>query len=63
MKDDILVLQMSQIETLPVTSSELRQETWRNKESSSLLEAVRKGQNLQGKEAHYTIEDEYIMYA
>lgn len=61
-KDDITIFQMSQIETLPVTSRELRQETWKDEELGPLLEALRKGQNLQGREAQYTIEDGCIMY-
>ncbi|GFQ86530.1 uncharacterized protein K02A2.6 [Trichonephila clavata] len=61
-KDDITIFQMSQIEALPVTSKELRQETGKDIELGPLLKALREGKDLQGKEAQYTIEDGCIMY-
>ncbi|GFR19477.1 uncharacterized protein K02A2.6 [Trichonephila clavata] len=61
-KDDITIFQMSQIETLPVTSKELRQETGKDIELGPLLKALREGKDLQGREAQYTIEDGCIMY-
>ncbi|GFU12134.1 retrovirus-related Pol polyprotein from transposon 412 [Trichonephila clavipes] len=56
-KDDITIFQMSQIEALPVTSKELRQETSKDIELAPLLRALREGKDLQGREAQYTIED------
>ncbi|GFU76887.1 uncharacterized protein K02A2.6 [Trichonephila clavipes] len=53
---------MSQIEALPVTSKELRQETSKDIELGPLLRALREGKDLQGREAQYTIEDGCIMY-
>ncbi|GFV27448.1 transposon Tf2-6 polyprotein [Trichonephila clavipes] len=53
---------MSQIEALPVTSKELRQETGKDIEPGPLLKALREGKDLQGREAKYTIEDGCIMY-
>ncbi|GFU71656.1 uncharacterized protein K02A2.6 [Trichonephila clavipes] len=62
-KDDITIFQMSQIEALPVTSKELRQETTsKDIELGPLLRALREGKDLQGREAQYTIEDGCIMY-
>ncbi|GFV29451.1 uncharacterized protein K02A2.6 [Trichonephila clavipes] len=61
-KDDITIFQMSQIEALPVTSKELRQETSKDVELGPLLRALREGKDLQGREAQYTIEDGCIMY-
>ncbi|GBM07216.1 Uncharacterized protein K02A2.6 [Araneus ventricosus] len=61
-KDDITIFQMTQIETLPVTSRELRQETGKDEELGPLLRALREGRNLQGREAQYTIEDGCILY-
>ncbi|GFX49222.1 uncharacterized protein K02A2.6 [Trichonephila clavipes] len=61
-KDDITIFQMSQIEALPVTSKELRQETSKDIELGPLLKALREGKDLQGREAQYTIEDGCIMY-
>ncbi|GFT65482.1 transposon Tf2-8 polyprotein [Trichonephila clavipes] len=52
---------MSQIEALPVTSKELRQETSKDIELGPLLRALREGKDLQGREAQYTIEDGCIM--
>ncbi|GFU41122.1 uncharacterized protein K02A2.6 [Trichonephila clavipes] len=53
---------MSQIEALPVTSKELRQETSKDIELGPLLRALREGKDLQGREAQYTIEDGCIMF-
>ncbi|GFR18388.1 uncharacterized protein K02A2.6 [Trichonephila clavata] len=53
---------MSQIEALPVTSKELRQEMGNDIELGPLLKALREGKDLQGREAQYTIEDGCIMY-
>ncbi|GFR19077.1 uncharacterized protein K02A2.6 [Trichonephila clavata] len=53
-KDDITIFQMSQIEALPVTSKELRQETGKDIELGPLLTALREVKNLQGREAQYT---------
>ncbi|GFX14566.1 transposon Tf2-8 polyprotein [Trichonephila clavipes] len=53
---------MSQIEALPVTSKELRQETGKDIDPGPLLKALREGKDLQGREAKYTIEDGCIMY-
>ncbi|CAL1280831.1 unnamed protein product [Larinioides sclopetarius] len=50
------------IETLPVTSKQLRQETAKDEELGPLLRALGEGQNLQGREAQYTIEDGCILY-
>ncbi|GFW22776.1 transposon Tf2-9 polyprotein [Trichonephila clavipes] len=61
-RDDITIFQMSQIEALPVTSKELRQETSKDIELGPLLRALRGGKDLQGREAQYTIEDGCIMY-
>ncbi|GFR34151.1 integrase_H2C2 domain-containing protein [Trichonephila clavata] len=61
-KDDITIFQMSQIEALPVTSKELRQETGKDIELGPLLKALREGKDLQGREAQYTIEDGCITY-
>ncbi|GFU07171.1 uncharacterized protein K02A2.6 [Trichonephila clavipes] len=61
-KDDITIFQMSQIEALPVTSKELRQETSKDIELGPLLRALKEGKDLQGREAQYTIEDGCIMY-
>ncbi|GFR11204.1 transposon Tf2-6 polyprotein [Trichonephila clavata] len=61
-KDDSTIFQMSQIEALPVTSNELRQETGKDIELGPLLKALREGKDLQGWEAQYTIEDGCIMY-
>lgn len=61
-KDDISMRQMTQIETLPVTSKELSNATGKDLELGPLLQALREGQNLQGREAQYTIEDGCIMY-
>ncbi|GFU53995.1 uncharacterized protein K02A2.6 [Trichonephila clavipes] len=61
-KDDITIFQMSQIEALPVTSKELRQETSKDIELGPLLRALREGKDFQGREAQYTIEDGCIMY-
>ncbi|GBN20834.1 Uncharacterized protein K02A2.6 [Araneus ventricosus] len=61
-KDDITIFQMTEIETLPVTSRELRQETGKDEELGPLLRALREGRNLQGREAQYTIEDGCILY-
>ncbi|GBL91842.1 Uncharacterized protein K02A2.6 [Araneus ventricosus] len=61
-KDDITIFQMTQIETLPVTSRELRQETGKDEELGPLLRALREGKNLQGREAQCTIEDGCILY-
>ncbi|GFV20774.1 uncharacterized protein K02A2.6 [Trichonephila clavipes] len=61
-KDDITIFQMSQVEALPVTSKELRQETSKDIELGPLLRALREGKDLQGREAQYTIEDGCIMY-
>ncbi|GFW54413.1 uncharacterized protein K02A2.6 [Trichonephila clavipes] len=58
-KDDITIFQ---IEALPVTSKELRQETSKDIEPGPLLKALREGKDLQGREAQYTIEDGCIMY-
>ncbi|GFV72284.1 uncharacterized protein K02A2.6 [Trichonephila clavipes] len=58
-KDDITIFQ---IEALPVTSKELRQETIKDIELGPLLRALREGKDLQGREAQYTIEDGCIMY-
>ncbi|GFT87038.1 uncharacterized protein K02A2.6 [Trichonephila clavipes] len=57
-----IVWAMSQIEALPVTSKELRQETSKDIELGPLLRALREGKDLQGREAQYTIEDGCIMY-
>ncbi|GFT82100.1 uncharacterized protein K02A2.6 [Trichonephila clavipes] len=57
-----IVWAMSQIEALPVTSKELRQETCKDIELGPLLRALREGKDLQGREAQYTIEDGCIMY-
>ncbi|GFR09705.1 uncharacterized protein K02A2.6, partial [Trichonephila clavata] len=48
-KDDITIFQMSQIEALPVTSKELRQETGKDMELGPLLKALREGKDLQGR--------------
>ncbi|GFY18006.1 retrovirus-related Pol polyprotein from transposon 412 [Trichonephila clavipes] len=48
-KDDITIFQMSQIEALPVTSKELRQETSKDIELGPLLRALREGKDLQGR--------------
>ncbi|GFX94046.1 uncharacterized protein K02A2.6 [Trichonephila clavipes] len=61
-EDDITIFQMSQIEALPVTSKELRQETSKDIELGPLLRALREGKDLQGREAQYTIKDGCIMY-
>ncbi|GFT22917.1 uncharacterized protein K02A2.6 [Trichonephila clavipes] len=61
-KNDITIFQMSQIEALPVTSKELRQETGKDIELGPLLKAFREGKDLQGREAQYIIEDGCIMY-
>ncbi|GFR29767.1 hypothetical protein TNCT_40401 [Trichonephila clavata] len=61
-KDDITIFKMSQIEALPVTSKELRQETGKDIELGPLLKALREGKDLQGREAQYTIEDGCIIY-
>ncbi|GFT14641.1 uncharacterized protein K02A2.6 [Trichonephila clavipes] len=61
-KDGITIFQMSQIEALPVTSKELRQETSKDIELGPLLRALREGKDLQGRESQYTIEDGCIMY-
>ncbi|GFV32535.1 uncharacterized protein K02A2.6 [Trichonephila clavipes] len=61
-KDDITIFQMSQIEALPVTSKELRQETSKDIELGPLFRALREGKDLQGREAQYTTEDGCIMY-
>ncbi|GFY15276.1 uncharacterized protein K02A2.6 [Trichonephila clavipes] len=61
-KDDITIFQMSQIEALPVTSKELRQETSKDIVLGPLLRALKEGKDLQGREAQYTIEDDCIMY-
>jgi hypothetical protein len=61
-KDDIYINQMGQIETLPVTSKELRQATSTDQELGPLLKDLREGKDLQGREAQYTIEDGCIMY-
>ncbi|GFW15742.1 uncharacterized protein K02A2.6 [Trichonephila clavipes] len=42
-KDDITIFQMSQIEALPVTSKELRQETGKDIELGPILKALREG--------------------
>ncbi|GFV62457.1 uncharacterized protein K02A2.6 [Trichonephila clavipes] len=47
-KDDITIFQMSQIEALPVTSKELRQETSKDIELGPLLRALREGKDLEG---------------
>ncbi|GFW36911.1 transposon Tf2-9 polyprotein [Trichonephila clavipes] len=52
---------MSQIEALPVTSKELRQETGKDIELGPLLKALWEGKDLQGREAQYTIEDGCII--
>ncbi|GFW25271.1 uncharacterized protein K02A2.6 [Trichonephila clavipes] len=57
-----IVWAMSQIEALPVTSKELRQETSKDIELGPLLRALREVKDLQGREAQYTIEDGCIMY-
>ncbi|GFX85248.1 transposon Tf2-9 polyprotein [Trichonephila clavipes] len=44
-KDDITIFQMSQIEALPVTSKELRQETSKDIELGPLLRALREGKD------------------
>ncbi|GFU51724.1 retrovirus-related Pol polyprotein from transposon 412 [Trichonephila clavipes] len=51
-----------QIEALPVTSKELRQETSKDIELGPLLRALRKVKIQQGREAQYTIEDGCSMY-
>ncbi|GFR11482.1 transposon Tf2-9 polyprotein [Trichonephila clavata] len=61
-KDGITLFQMSQIEALPVTSKELRQETGKDIELDPLLKSLREGKDLQGRGARYTIEDGCIMY-
>ncbi|GBO02096.1 Uncharacterized protein K02A2.6 [Araneus ventricosus] len=61
-KDDITIFQMTQIETLPVTLRELRQETGKDEELGPVLRALREGRNLQGREAQNTIEDGCILY-
>ncbi|GFS39174.1 uncharacterized protein K02A2.6 [Trichonephila inaurata madagascariensis] len=61
-KEDITIFQMSQIETLPVTSKELRQETGKDIELGPLLKALSEGKDLQVREPQYTIEDGCIMY-
>ncbi|GFR23918.1 uncharacterized protein K02A2.6 [Trichonephila clavata] len=61
-KNDITIFQMSQVESLPVSSKELRQETGKDIELGLLLKALREGKDLQGREAQYTIEDGCIMY-
>ncbi|GFX80082.1 uncharacterized protein K02A2.6 [Trichonephila clavipes] len=61
-KDDITIFQMSQIEALPVTSNELRQETGKDRELDPLLKALREGKDLQGRETQYTIEYGCTMY-
>ncbi|GFX74228.1 uncharacterized protein K02A2.6 [Trichonephila clavipes] len=48
-KDDITIFQISQIEALPVTSKELRQETNKDIELGPLLRALREGKDLQGR--------------
>ncbi|GFX12454.1 uncharacterized protein K02A2.6 [Trichonephila clavipes] len=48
-KDDITIFQMSQIEALPVTSKELRQETSKDIELGPLLRALREGKDFQGR--------------
>ncbi|GFS53649.1 integrase_H2C2 domain-containing protein [Trichonephila inaurata madagascariensis] len=53
---------MSQIETLPITSKELRQETGKVKELSPFVKTLREGKNLVEREVQYTIEDGCIMY-
>ncbi|GFY59936.1 retrovirus-related Pol polyprotein from transposon 412, partial [Trichonephila inaurata madagascariensis] len=55
-KYDITIFQMSRIETLPVTSKELRQATGEDKKLGPLSKALREGKNLQGRKAQYTIE-------
>ncbi|GFU78211.1 uncharacterized protein K02A2.6 [Trichonephila clavipes] len=55
-------VKMSQIEALPVTSKELRQESGKDIELGPLLKALKEGKDLQGREAQYTIEDGCIMY-
>ncbi|GFU24683.1 uncharacterized protein K02A2.6 [Trichonephila clavipes] len=54
-KDDITIFQMSQIEALPVTSKELRQETSKDIELGPLLRALREGKDLQGRKPTITI--------
>ncbi|GFQ88129.1 transposon Tf2-9 polyprotein [Trichonephila clavata] len=46
-KDDITILQMSQIEALPVTSKELRQETGKDIELGPLLKALREDKDIE----------------
>ncbi|GFV54688.1 uncharacterized protein K02A2.6 [Trichonephila clavipes] len=57
-----IVWAMPQIEALPVTSKELRQETSKDIELGPLFKSLREGKDLQGREAQYTIEDGCIMY-
>ncbi|GFS51312.1 retrovirus-related Pol polyprotein from transposon 412 [Trichonephila clavipes] len=54
--------QYLQIETIPATSKELRQESGKDIELGPLFKALREGKDLQGREAPYTIEDGCIMY-
>ncbi|GFX07003.1 uncharacterized protein K02A2.6 [Trichonephila clavipes] len=46
-KDDITIFQMSQIEALPVTSKELRQETSKDIELGPLLRALREDNDIE----------------
>ncbi|GFV09995.1 uncharacterized protein K02A2.6 [Trichonephila clavipes] len=46
-KDDITIFQMSQIEALPVTSKELRQETSKDIELGPLLKALREDNDIE----------------
>ncbi|GFY52220.1 transposon Tf2-6 polyprotein [Trichonephila inaurata madagascariensis] len=55
------IFQMSQIETLPVTSKELRQEIGKDKELDPLLKVLSE-KNLQESKAQYTIMDCCIVY-
>ncbi|GBN69352.1 Uncharacterized protein K02A2.6 [Araneus ventricosus] len=61
-KDNITIFQMTQNQTLPVTSRELRQETEKDDELGPFLRALREGRHLQEREAQYTIEDGNILY-
>lgn len=61
-KDDIEMFQLTQLETLPVKARDLAKETRTDEELSILLRKLKFGENLEGREAEYTLQDDCIMH-
>jgi hypothetical protein len=62
LEDDIALFQISQLETLPITARDLAKATATDEELAPLLQTLRFGGQLEGKEVQYSLQDGCIMY-